>query len=292
MNGVLHLAGRNLRLYARDRLGVFFSLLGPLILLGLYGLFLGRLQTDGLSQTLPQADADDIQTFVTSWVFAGVVMITTLTTGLSAVGAFVEDRASGRFADFRVTPLSRMQLVGGYLLAAFVVAVALSTVVLVIGQVWLLLTAGLFLGWANLAIALGWIALSSACFAALSGFLAGFLSTTGAFSALSTVMGTVLGFLAGAYLPPGLLPAAVLNVMNPLPFSQSAMLIRQPFTEAALEQMTGGQQQAIDAMTEYYGMRLFVGEFEITTPFAVVELAGLLVLFALLGAWRIGRSIR
>lgn len=292
MSGVIQLADRNLRLYARDRLGVFFSLLGPIVLLGLYGLFLGRLQTDGLTQTLPAADPDDIQTFVTAWVFAGVVMITTLTTGLSAVGAFVEDRESGRFADFRVTPLSRMQLVGGYLLAAFVVAVVLSTVVLVIGQVWLLLTAGLFLGWVNLALALGWIALSSACFAALSGFLAGFLGTSGAFTALSTVMGTVIGFLAGAYLPPGLLPAAVLNAMNPLPFSQAAMLIRQPFTERALDAMTGGEPHAIDAMTEYYGMRLFVGDVEITNPVAVVELAGLMVVFALLGAWRIGRSIR
>jgi len=292
MKVVLLLAQRNLRLYTRDRAGVLFSLLGPLILLGLYALFLGRLQADALAQTLPTADSDDVLVFVFAWVFAGVTMITTLTTGLAAMSSFVEDRASGRFADFLVSPPTRLQLVLGYLISSFAVAFVLSVLVALVGQFALLAVGGPLLGATQLASLLGVIALSAASFSALSGFAAAFLGTTAAFAAFSTVTGTVLGFLAGAYIPPGVLPIAVVNVINTLPFAQSAMLLRQPFVDQALDQMTGGNAAVIDELNSYYGMTLSLGGADIGNPIAIAELSLLLILFALLGAWRIGRAIR
>lgn len=292
MKLVLLLAGRNLRLYVRDRAGVMFSLLGPVILLGLYALFLGRLQTDGIVASFPGVDEQDALVFVMAWVFAGVTMITTLTTGLAALGTFVEDRSTGRFADFLVSPISRLQLTLGYLLAALVVAVVLSTVVAVIGQIVILLIGGPFIGWAQSAMVLGCIVLSCAAFAALSGFAAAFLGTASAFAAFSTVMGTVLGFLAGAYIPAGVLPVAVINVMNVLPFAQSAMLLRQPFTDVAMDRMTDGNTELAHGLDAYFGMTLTVGDVDISNGIAIGSLVGVFVVFAALAAWRINRAIR
>lgn len=292
MKLVLLLAGRNLRLYVRDRAGVMFSLLGPVILLGLYALFLGRLQTDAIVASFPGVEEHDVLVFVMAWVFAGVTMITTLTTGLAALGTFVEDRASGRFADFLVSPISRLQLTLGYLLAALVVAVVLSTVVAVIGQIVILVIGGPFIGWVQTAILLGCIVLSCAAFAALSGFAAAFLGSTSAFAAFSTVMGTVLGFLAGAYIPAGVLPVGVLNVMNVLPFAQSAMLLRQPFTDVAMDRMTDGNTDLAAGLDAYFGMTLSVGGADISNGIAIGALAALFVVFAGLAAWRINRAIR
>lgn len=292
MKIVALLTGRNLRLFFRDRMGVFFSLLSGFILIGLYALFLGNLQVDSLSQQLPQASASDIRWLVNAWVFAGIAMITTLTTALGALTVFVEDRATGRFSDFMVTPIRRWQLILGYLGSSFIVSLIMSLVILVIGQLFMLTQGNPPLSVANLAQVVGYIALSSAAFAAISAFAATFLSTTGAFAALSTVVGTLAGFLAGAYLPVGTLPTGVVNVMNALPFAQSAMLIRRPSTEAALDAVTGGNKEAIDALSSFYGMTGSVGSFELTPGIAVAVLAAVIVVFTALGTWRLSRTIR
>ena len=58
------LARRNLRIFFRDRAGVFFSLLSALILIALYALFLGGLQVDNLAQRFANASTGQIQAFV------------------------------------------------------------------------------------------------------------------------------------------------------------------------------------------------------------------------------------
>ena len=74
MSVVIAVMGRNLRLFFRDRLNVFFSLLGAVILFALYTLFLGNLQTTGLAESLPGASEAEVQVFVDSWMFAGIVL--------------------------------------------------------------------------------------------------------------------------------------------------------------------------------------------------------------------------
>lgn len=135
MKTTLSLVSRNMRVYYRDRGQVVLSLIAPLILLLLYVLFLGSLQVDTLKDEIPTADESDIDAFVYTWVFSGMVMITTVTTGLSALNTFVEDRIFGRFKDFRVSPISPVQLVGGYLIASFLIAFAMSLIVFAVGQV-------------------------------------------------------------------------------------------------------------------------------------------------------------
>lgn len=292
MRSIALLTGRNLRLFFRDRAGVFFSLLSALILIGLYALFLGNLQVESLAAQLPNASAADIHWFVNAWVFAGITMITTLTTALAALSVFVDDRASGRFSDFIVSPIRRWQLILGYLAASFVVSVIMTLVILIIGQLYLLTQGDALMSPGQLAQVVGYIALSSAASAALASFAVTFLRSAGAFAALSTVVGTIIGFLAGAYIPAGTLPTGVVNVMNALPFAQSALLIRQPYTADALDAVTGGAQPATDAVAEFYGITAHIGDSEITVGLAVFVLLAVVVVFAALGAWRLSRKIR
>jgi multidrug/hemolysin transport system permease protein len=291
VSALLLVVRRNLTVYFRDRMGVFFALLSALILIGLYALFLGQLQVDALTARFPQATEQEVRGFVFSWVFSGIVMITSLTTSLSAISAFVDDRASGRFSDFLVSPVRRGTLVLGYLLSSFAVSVLITLVVLVVGELFLL-TQGLpLMTIGQLAACVGWILLSAAAFAALSSFAVSFLRSSGAFAALSTIVGTVVGFLAGAYIPPGTLPDAAVRIISALPFAQSAMLIREQFCAEPLDALTSNQQ-ALDAVRDFYGVRLTVGDLTITDPLAAGELALVLILFTALAVWRLRRGIR
>jgi multidrug/hemolysin transport system permease protein len=283
---------RNLRLFFRDRAAVFFSVLSALILIGLYGLFLGNQQVDALQQQFPRAAAGDVRAFVVAWVFAGVAMITTLTTSLSSLSQLVEDAATGRFRDFLVSPVRRIELVLGYLLSSFLISVLITVITVVVGEAYLGITGGAVMTVVQMATCFGYICLSSGAFVALAAFAVTFIPSPQAFTAIATIVGTLIGFLAGAYIPPGVLPTGVVNVLQALPFGQSAMLIRQPLTHGPLEGMTGGIAQADSAISSFYGMTAKVGDVTVTNGWALLELAAVLVVFLALGTWRMGRRIR
>jgi multidrug/hemolysin transport system permease protein len=292
MRSIAILTGRNLRLFFRDRAGVFFSLLSALILIALYALFLGDLQVDNLTEAFPDAASGDIHWFVNAWVFAGITMITTLTAALGAMTVYVDDRASGRFSDFIVSPLRRLELILGYLLSSFLVSLTMTLVILAVGQLYLLTQGNEVMSLDEAGEALAFVTLSSLAFAAMSSFAVTFLRSSGAFAALSTVVGSVIGFLAGAYIPVGTLPDEVGNVVNALPFAQSAMLIRQPMTAQALDALASDQVKAADAVSSFYGISAKVGDFAVTPAFAVGVLVAGFVVFAALGARQLARRIR
>ena len=291
MRVVLNLMGRNLRLYFRDRLGVFFSLLSALILFLLYTLFLGSGQIDNLQSNFPAATEQQVKTFVDTWMFAGIVGITSITTGLGAMNVFVEDSASGRFRDFLVSPIRREKLILGYLLSAGVIALIMTTVVLIISLAYLFLVDDVSFRPGEIATVYGFLALSCVAFAALSAFVVSFVRTAGAYSALSTIVGTILGFLAGAYIPVGALPDGVRTVINALPFMQASVPVRQEMTADSLQAMAGSQPGAVDAMQEVYGITASVGDWAITNAYVLFILAAMTVVFTLLAALRIRRRI-
>lgn len=283
---------RNLRLYFRDGWNVFFSLLGAIVLFVLYTLFLSNLQTEALEQAFPDAGEAAVKAFVDTWMFAGIILLTTITTGLGAMSVLVDDVQSGRFRDFLVSPIRRGQIVFGYMAAAILVALLMTTVVLVLSVVYLGVVDDVWLPLDAVQRIAAIAALCCIAFTALSALAASFLKTSGAFSALSTVVGTVLGFIAGAFIPVGSLPTAVADFINSLPFGQAGMLLRREFTADTLTEMTGGVSQADEQIRETYGIDAFVGDWLVPASFAVGALVVLAIVCTVLSAIRIRSLIR
>jgi multidrug/hemolysin transport system permease protein len=292
VNVVVALVGRNLRLFFRDRLGVFFSLLGAVILFGLYTLFLGNLQTTDLADSLPGASTADVQAFVDSWMFAGIGLITTVTTGLGGLAVLVDDDQSGRFRDFLVAPLRRGQLVLGYLLSAVIVAVMLSLLVLAISVVYLGLVRGAWLPLSAIARCVVIVVLACIAFTSISALIVSFVRTNGAFSGLATIVGTVLGFIAAAYIPIGAFPDAVASVVAILPFAQAGMLLRREFTGETLPAITADAPGAEETLRAFYGIDLTVGDWSVPAWFVVGVLLAITVVCTILSAVRMRGRIR
>ena len=292
MTSVLAIVQRNLRLFFRDRMNVFFSLLGAIILFVLYTLFLARLQIDGLKETFPQASEEEIRAFVDTWMFAGIVMLSTITTGLGALATLVDDGESGRFRDFLVSPVRRTQLVLGYLIAAVVVAVVMSMIVLALSILYLGIFDATWLAPITVLRIAGITVLCCAGFTALSALIVSFIRTNAAFSGFSTVIGTVLGFVAGAYIPVGSLPVAVASTINALPFAQGAMLLRREFTQETLTTMAGDDAEAADALREFYGIDAYVGDLLVPATVAFAVLVAMAIGLTALSAGRIRSRIR
>ncbi len=292
MTAVIAIVQRNLRLFFRDRMNVFFSLLGAIILFVLYTLFLARLQIDGLQQTFPQASEQEIRAFVDTWMFAGIVMLSTITTGLGALATLVDDGESGRFRDFLVSPVRRTQLVLGYMIAAVLVAIIMSMIVLVLSILYLGIFDDTWLTPLTILRIAGITVLCCAGFTALSALIVSFIRTNAAFSGFSTVIGTVLGFVAGAYIPVGSLPVAVASTINALPFAQGAMLLRREFTQESLSAMVGDNAEAADTLREFYGIDAYVGDLLVPATVAFGVLVAMAIGLTALSAGRIRSRIR
>ena len=285
------LTKRHLKLFFRDRLGVFFSLLSPLIMIMLYAFFLGSIQVESLKGTLPGVGDTLIQNFVTSWVFAGIIMITTLTTSLAALNVFVEDKTSGRFKDFAVSPIRKSQLIIGYLLSTFIVALIMSTIVFAISQCYMQLSGGSMLQAGPMLQAYGITVLLCAVFAALASFIATFIGSTGAFTSVSVILGTMAGFLAGVYIQPGSLSTRVVNVISALPFAQADSILAMPFTEHTLQVLTTNQA-ARDAVAHYFAIgSVSIGSMTLGTKEIILVFAALIVILVTLGALRLRKKI-
>ncbi len=214
-------AKRNLKVFFRDKSSVFFSLLAVFIIIGLYVFFLGDVWTGSLE------NMSGARYLMDSWIMAGLLAVTSVTTTMGAFGIMVEDKSKKITKDFVSSPLKRSSIAGGYIIGAFVVGVIMSLVTLVLAEIYIVVSGGEFMQLNVLGKVLGLIVLSTFMNTSMVFFLVSFFTSSNAFSTASTIIGTLIGFLTGIYLPIGQLPESVQWVIKVFPVSHSAALFRQ-----------------------------------------------------------------
>lgn len=287
------LTKRHMQVFFRDKGAVFFSLLSPLILFLLFFLFLGASQLTSLKESLPHIDEDKLSLFLNSWVYAGIVMTTTITTGLAALGVFVADRESGRFTDFAVSPVPRWKVVMSYLLATASIAAIITTIVYIAAQIYLIMQGASVPTLEALIQTVGRYLLIVFSFAALSSLMITFIKSNAAFTSLSVIVGTGIGFMAGIYVPLGIMSTSVANVLNALPFAQSAVLLRGPFVAVPLERVGEGQPaQVVEQLTETYGLQAVIDGHVLSSSTIAILLAAIGIVALTLATVQISRKLK
>jgi len=226
----ISIAKRNLKLFFRDRIAVFFSLLAVFVIIGLYVLFLGNMLTSNMEFLGGHA-----RFIMDSWIMAGLLAVTALTTTMGAYGVMIEDRTKKVLKDFTASPVKRSALVGGYVASAFIIGVVMSVVTFVLAEVYIVIYGGEILSLAGMLRVFGCIFLSVFSSSAMVFFLVSFFKSNSAFATASTVIGTLVGFLTGIYIPIGSLPDAVQTAIRIFPVSHAGALMRQIMMEAPLE---------------------------------------------------------
>lgn len=274
-------AMRNLKLFFRDRAAVFFSLLAVFIIIGLYVLFLGD---------MVMSDLDGVsggRFLMDSWIMAGLMAVTSVTTTMGAVGVVVDDKAKGIAKDFYTSPLKRTTLVGGYLISTIVVGVIMSMVALVLAELYIVGSGGGFLPWKNLLEVLGLIILSTMASGAMMFLIVSFFKTQNSFGVASTVLGTLIGFLMGIYVPIGVLPSAVQTVIKTFPISHAAALFRQVFMEVPMAiSFAGAPPEMVEGFQTMLGVTYPLGGGTMSFLGSIMVLAVTAILFFVFGVWR------
>lgn len=283
-----NLIKRNMKVFFRDKVSVFFSFMSIIIIIMLYALFLGNIQVDAVKQSA--GDIEGIRFLVDSWIMAGIIAISTVTISLGALGTMVDDQHKKILRDFVVAPIKKSRIVASYIVSTLIITIIVSIFTFVIAEGYIFISGGELVSLTQLLKILGILLLcifSSAC---IMFFIASFIKTTNAFATLSTIVGTMIGFLAGIYVPMGVLPNAVQTVIKFVPISHGAVLLRQILMEKPLEAVFGMAPEAAKAgYMEFNGILFKAGDNEISALAMLLILAGSGLLFFILSVIRASR---
>ena len=269
MEELMTLTGRHLKTYLRDRSAVFFSLLSAFIIIGLMAFFLGDMNIDAILEIAgPYAVAgDELDTLanqlILSWTFAGILSINAVSVSISIYSGMIRDRVSGKLNSIYTAPVSRLKITLSYILAAWSAAVFICLVSLGVMELYGCAVQGMALY--SLKEHLQIVAMiigNSFVYAAMMYTLAMLAKTEGAWGGFGTVIGTLVGFLGGIYLPIGTLSDGIATVMKCTPIIYGTAAFREVMTKSVLEQTFAGVPELItEEYREAMGICLSVGDY-------------------------------
>lgn len=284
---MINFTKRNLLVFFKDKASVFFSLLSVFIIIGMYALFLGDVWTSGMTEITGARFLMD------SWIVAGLLAVTSVTTTMGAFGTMVEDKSKKLIKDIRSSPLPRASIAGGYIFSAFIIGVIMCLVALVLCEGYIAAGGGSLLSGQALLKVLGLVLLSTFSNTALVLFFVSFFQSNNAFSVASTIIGTVIGFMTGIYIPIGQLPEGVQWVIKLFPPSHSAMLLRQVIMEQPLAQSFAGvPAEYLTQFKELMGISFQIGDTTVTPIMSIAILIASGILFLGLSILNLSRKKR
>lgn len=253
MNAFLSLVNRNNKVFRRDKTQVFFSLLSVIIVIALYAIFLQKMQIDRLEQIAMATP--EMVTMVNEWLVAGLLSMIAVTSTLAAFGIAVKDIESKATADFLTAPLSRATIQFSYVANAFLIGLIFSFTALIGCEIFIVATGGSLLSMTEFVKVFAILLLSVSLASVFNLFLVLFVRTQNAFSTLGTLVGTVLGFLCGVYVPVGVLPGFAQNLVMYFPISHTTVLLREAFMHNSLTSVFDGVPVAdMEAYKLTYGV--------------------------------------
>jgi len=284
MTVMTNLIKRNLKLFFRDRTSVFFSLLAVFIIIGLYVLFLGNMMVKNFKELL----GDNARFTVDSWVMAGLLSVTSITTTMGAYGIMVEDKTKKISKDFSSAPLKRSQLAGGYIMSSFIIGMIMSIAALIVAEIYILANGGNLITLVTLLKLFGVMMLSVFAGSSMVFFIVSFFKSNNAFATASTIIGTLLGFLTGIYIPIGSLPSAVQTAIKIFPISHAGALFRQIMMEAPISiAFKNAPAQAVASFKQAMGVVFYVGGKELSPLVNILVLVATGIVFYTLAVIRI-----
>ena len=243
---MLALLKRNFLLYARNRSGVFFSLLGALISFLLYIIFLQKNLTDAWSQ-LP-----DNTSLLNNWLMGGTLAVTGITTSFAALTQMVQDRENQVDQDLFLTDLGRWGLELSYLISSFVISFVMQVFMFIIMSLYFqeipvmshLLEISLIM------------LLSSLLSTLVNALLIYHFQSVDSLGKLATIIGTASGFLVGTYVPMGILPNFAQVLMKCTPATYIASLYRQVLMREQLDSTFMGNNSLLEEFQEKLGVQI------------------------------------
>lgn len=240
MKTVFLLTGRNIRIYFKDKVTFFTSLITPVILLILYVTFLRSVYVDSLLAGMPEGfeiPEKLINGFTGGWLVSSILGVSAVTVAFCSNNIMAMDKVSKRINDFYVTPVKRGQMAVAYYFANFFTTLLVCLIALAVSLLFLGKT-----GWYLTLQDIPYILLDVlGCVffgTSLAAFVEQFVSTQGGISAVSTAVSSMYGFVCGAYMPIAQFADGIQKFVSFVPGTYGTVLLRNHFMHGAIAELT------------------------------------------------------
>ncbi|MFC3932704.1 ABC transporter permease [Streptococcus dentapri] len=277
---------RHIAIYIRDKGTLISSLVAIFVTIGLYILFLGNYLETTINQSIGENSGNFL--FVNTWVLSGIIIVSSVTISLGLFGVKVKDDETGIYTSFAVSPISKMTIVLSYIIAAWMMSFVITLSVLLVWNFVMGLLGYQIVTFSILPLLLIYIILNILSATSLTFFIVNFVKSVTAFSSVSTILGTLTGFLAGIYLPIGALPNYVQYFMKFFPPTYGVAQIRSILTKESLKAITKGDSSStIEQLKLYIGIKVKIFNHVLENYEIIYLLLAVTVLFTLLSAFQL-----
>lgn len=274
---------RNMLLFFKDKSALFFSFMAVFVVLFLYICFLGDMMITPLKEVFP----DTARELSDTWIMAGTLGIVSLTTSLSVLGIVIEDKQQHILDDFRISPISHMQIACAYIASTIAITFLISLVTLGIAQIYIIAYGGQLLSISSFLKVLGVMLVSIVSCTSMLYYFMSFFHSASSFSNVTTIIGTLSGFLMGIYVPIGSLPHFLQVIIAWFPPSHGAALYRNVMMEDVLARSFPKEETAaLLQFKEQFGLRFHYGAHATDIWDHVLVLIGMGVFFLICLQWK------
>ena len=221
---------RNLLIYFKDVLAIFFSLLTSIIVFVLYLLFLKGTFVNALNDTMRGLEnivnSADIEMFVNGILLAGILGSAMITVPYTCLQTIVKDKEAGVDSDICSTPLKRWKIILSYFTASSICAFIMNSIILTVGLVVLNFMGDTHMTVANIAACYGIILLGSVSSTALFMVVMLLFKNSSTSTAFFGILTAASGFVIGAYIPLSQFSDGVQSFCNLFPASHISSMIK------------------------------------------------------------------
>ncbi|MBS3971786.1 MAG: ABC transporter permease [Erysipelotrichia bacterium] len=268
---ILKLVERNLKRYLKDTMGVFFSFLSVIMVIIMYAVFLGDNTLNSVKASV--GDIPYVDGMVMAWLMAGIVFISTVTVPISVLGLFSEDRSAKTLNDFYTSPISRSSFILSYLFSSLIITTMMSTLNFVFGQLYILTLGYGFIPLNDILLVLLVIMLCSLTYSSLFFFLALIMKSSKAFGSLGGIVGTLIGFFGGIYVPIGVISTSIANLIHLLPFSYGVTLMRRVYMNWFMGHVFDGAPEGVRSGFEsFFGLTVEIQDWSMPVMIMIIGL--------------------
>ena len=284
MKKIINLTIRNIKVYFSDK-GMFLSsLITPAILLILYATFLSNVFQSTFVNAMPKGielSKKLLNGLVKGQLVASLLSVSCITVAFCSNMLMVQDKVNENIKDLMITPTDKKTLVISYFLASFISTLIVNLFALILCLIYIA-SSGWFMNLTDVLLIILNVVILTLFGCVLSSIINSFLSTQGQISVVGTIVSSMYGFIAGAYMPMSQFGADLRKVLLYLPTTYGTALMknsvmRGPFRE--LEKIVPGN--IVNSLKKSLDIRLlFNGNVVEASTMYLIVLMTIVVLFA------------
>ena len=284
-----NLVARNIKLYFKDKLVFFVSLITPLILVVLFLTFLKGIYESSLLAFVPEGvevSQNIINAFTGGWLFSSIMATSCITVAFCS-NMMVTDKLNKVSLDFQITATRPATVKVSYAIANFCTTMIICLVVFVISLVYLSII-GWFLSFVDILLILCDMVLCCMMGTLLASIIGNFISSQGALSAVCTMVSSMYGFLCGAYMPISQFGIGMQRFVSFIPGTYATVLFRQYYMGGVLNELgktfppeaIDGLRKGFDGSFDFFGHELASWQMFLIVALCVIAFLGIYILIS------------